>query len=162
MRRFYVIGFLVLMAFDTLAQISFKHAGNSALPVEMSLGWLLRVFSQPWIYGAFVGYIGAFFTWMSLLRRAPIGPAFAASHLEIVSVLVVSHWLFSEQIGWPQIIGCGFIVAGIVCLAVSETREAVGADDTAGHASGNPGAGSTSAAAAHLLEHPVVQHTDHG
>ena len=124
MKRFYIIGFLVLMAFDTLAQLSFKQAGNSALPLEMSLDWLVRVFSQPWIYGAFVGYIGAFFTWMSLLKHAPIGPAFAASHLEIISVLAVSYWLFSEPIGWPQIIGCLFIVAGIMCLAVSEKPEA--------------------------------------
>lgn len=123
MKRFYIIGFLVLMAFDTLAQLSFKLAGESALPLEFSAAWLIRVFSQPWIYGAFVGYIGAFFTWMSLLKHAPIGPAFAASHLEIISVLALSYWLFSEPIGWPQIIGCLFIVAGIMCLAVSETHE---------------------------------------
>ena len=123
MKRFYIIGFMVLMAFDTLAQLSFKMAGESALPLEFSPAWLVRVFGQPWIYGAFVGYIGAFFTWMSLLKHAPIGPAFAASHLEIISVLALSYWLFNEPIGWPQIIGCLFIVAGIMCLAVSETQE---------------------------------------
>lgn len=32
MRRFYIIGFLVLLAFDTSAQISFKLAGEHALP----------------------------------------------------------------------------------------------------------------------------------
>lgn len=122
-RRFYLIGFLVLMAFDTLAQLSFKQAGNAALPLELSPAWLARVFGQPWIYGAFVGYIGAFFTWMSLLKRAPIGPAFAASHLEIISVLALSHYLFGEDIGWPQIVGCLFIIAGIICLALSETEE---------------------------------------
>ncbi|MBS0609710.1 MAG: EamA family transporter, partial [Proteobacteria bacterium] len=67
MKRFYLIGFLVLMAFDTLAQLSFKFAGDTALPLEFSSAWLLRVFGQPWIYGAFVGYIGAFFSWMTLL-----------------------------------------------------------------------------------------------
>ena len=92
MKRFYFIGFLVLMAFDTLAQLSFKQAGNAALPLEFSVDWLARVFGQPWIYGAFVGYIGAFFSWMTLLKRAPIGPAFAASHLEILSVLALSYW----------------------------------------------------------------------
>ena len=58
MRRFYLIGFLALMAFDTLAQISFKVAGEHALPLEFSPAWLLRVFGQPWIYGAFIGYLG--------------------------------------------------------------------------------------------------------
>ena len=135
MKRFYFIGFLVLMAFDTLAQLSFKQAGNAALPLEISPAWLLRVFGQPWIYGAFVGYIGAFFTWMSLLKRAPIGPAFAASHLEIISVLALSHYLFNEEIGWSQIVGCLFIIAGIICLALSETEDP---DD--GHQSGTASA----------------------
>ncbi|WP_313336538.1 EamA family transporter [Comamonas sp.] len=123
MKRFYLVGFLVLMAFDTLAQLSFKKAGDAALPLEFSPSWLWRVFAQPWIYGALIGYIGAFFTWMHLLRRAPVGPAFAASHLEIISVLVLSHYLFQETIGLPQILGCMFIVAGIACLALSEARD---------------------------------------
>ena len=135
MKRFYFIGFLVLMAFDTLAQLSFKQAGNAALPLEMSPAWLMRVFGEPWIYGAFVGYIGAFFTWMSLLKRAPIGPAFAASHLEIISVLALSHYLFNEEIGWSQIVGCLFIIAGIICLALSETE-----DPEDGHQSGTASA----------------------
>ena len=39
MRRFYIIGFLVLLAFDTLAQISFKLAGEHALPLQASWEW---------------------------------------------------------------------------------------------------------------------------
>lgn len=124
MRRFYIIGFLVLLSFDTLAQISFKLAGEHALPLQASWEWLGRVFSQPWIYGAFIGYIGTFFCWLSLLKKAPIGPAFAASHLEIVAVLAVSAFLFNEQVGWPQILGTVFILSGIMCLALSESRQA--------------------------------------
>ncbi|GEM_PF-5678615 len=52
MRRLYVIGFPLLMAFDTLAQLCFKYAGDAALPVEANTAWLLRVLSQPWVYGA--------------------------------------------------------------------------------------------------------------
>lgn len=122
MKRFYLVGFLVLMALDTFAQVSFKMAGNNALPLEFTASWFGRVFGQPWIYGALLGYIGTFFAWMTLLKHAPIGPAFAASHLEIVAVLVVSALLFGETIGWPQITGTIFILAGIVCLAISETR----------------------------------------
>ncbi len=53
--------------------------------------------SQPWVYGAVLGYVGAFFTWMSLLRHAPIGPAFAASHLEVIGVLLLSAWLLKSR-----------------------------------------------------------------
>lgn len=152
MRRFYVIGFAVLMAFDTLAQLSFKYAGLQALPLEFSPQWLARVFGQPWIYGALVGYAGAFFTWMRLLQRAPIGPAFAASHLEIISVLLVSNWLFGESIGAAQLAGGALILAGIVCLAVSETAADTHEGLLGGVPGGLPGAGSASAAAAELAQ----------
>ena len=125
MKRFYLFGFLLLMAFDTLSQISFKYAGDSALPVQASIGWLLRVFSQPWVYGAVVGYVGAFFTWMALLKHAPIGPAFAASHLEVVSVMLLSIWLFNEQLTLPRVLGAIAIVAGLVFLGLAESREHV-------------------------------------
>lgn len=112
-----------LNGFDTITQISIKYAGDQALPFELSTNWLGRLFGQPWIYGAVVGYIGAFFTWITLLKRAPIGPAFAASHLEIISVLVLSSLLFNENIGWAKIVGCGLILLGILLLAISETSE---------------------------------------
>ncbi|AGG88249.1 DMT family transporter [Rhodanobacter denitrificans] len=123
MKRFYLLGFLLLMGFDTLAQISFKYAGSQALPVQANLAWLLRVFGQPWVYGAVIGYIGAFFTWMALLKRAPIGPAFAASHLEVVSVMLLSIWLFDEQLTLARALGALAIIAGIVCLGLAESRE---------------------------------------
>lgn len=128
--RFYLIGFLLLMAFDTLAQVSFKLAANHAMPLAFGAAWMLRVFTAPWIYGAIVGYVGAFFSWMTLLKRAPIGPAFAASHLEVVSVLAISVLYFDERLSWQQLLGSVLIVAGIVCLARSETTEhaRVGAD----------------------------------
>jgi drug/metabolite transporter (DMT)-like permease len=123
MKRFYLIGFLLLMTFDTLAQISFKYAGTHALPVAASIAWVLRVFGQPWVYGAVIGYIGAFFTWMSLLKHAPIGPAFAASHLEVVSVMLLSVWLFNEQLNLARVLGAIAIIAGIICLGWAESRE---------------------------------------
>lgn len=120
MRRFYLIGFALLMAFDTLTQISFKLAGNHALPVQANLAWLLRLFGEPWVYGAVLGYLGAFFTWMSLLKHAPIGPAFAASHLEVISVMALSVWLFHEPLTATKMLGAAAILAGIVCLGLAE------------------------------------------
>lgn len=122
MRRLYLFGFLLLLTFDTLAQFSFKYAGTAALPVQASVAWLVRVFGQPWVYGAVFGYVGAFFTWMALLKHAPIGPAFAASHLQVVSVMLLSIWLFDEHLTLPRILGAISIVAGIVCLGVAENR----------------------------------------
>ncbi len=117
-----MLGFLVLMVFDAAAQISVKLAGTHALPLEPSVDWLFRLATHPWVYGAIVGYLGAFFTWMTILKHAPIGPAFAASHLEIVVVVILSHSLLGEHIGAVQLVGSALILSGIVCLGISESR----------------------------------------
>lgn len=123
MKRFYVLGFLALMMFDTLAQVSFKFASLHAAPLMFDIAWLVRVFGHPWIYGAFIGYIGAFFTWMTLLKYAPVGPAFAASHLEIISVTLVSVWLFDDTLNLAKIVGGLLILSGILCLAKGESTD---------------------------------------
>lgn len=133
---FYLIGFLLLMGFDSIGAISFKYAGMHALPVQANAAWLLRLFGKPWIYGAVIGYVGAFFTWMTLLKHAPIGPAFAASHLELVSVMLLSVWLFNEPLTLAHVLGAVAIIAGIVCLGFAESHEHVAEpDDTSTPAS---------------------------
>lgn len=122
MRRFYLIGFLVLVCLDTSAQLSFKMAAEGAAPFSADVVWLSRVLREPWIYAALCCYVGTFFTWITLLVRAPIGPAYAASHLEVVSVLILSRWIFNEAITGSQIAGCALIVAGITCLAIAAGR----------------------------------------
>ena len=118
--RYYVTGFLVLMAFDTLSQLCFKLAALHAAPFAADGPWLLRVAREPLVYGAIAGYLGAFVTYMGLLRHAPVGPAFAASHLNVVSVLLVSAWLLHERLSLPQSVGATLIVLGILVLARAE------------------------------------------
>jgi drug/metabolite transporter (DMT)-like permease len=121
-RTFYITGFLVLMCFDTLAQICFKYAGTYALPLDFDPEWFIRLFSRPWVYGSILGYLGAFVTWMTLLKYAPVGPSFAASHLELVSVTLLSVYLFNEPLNWHKIAGGTLILLGVCCLARSEGR----------------------------------------
>jgi drug/metabolite transporter (DMT)-like permease len=118
--RFYLSGFAVLLAFDTVVQLSFKYAGAHAFPPEASLAWVARIFGHPWIYIALIGYVGNFITWMSLLKHAPIGPAFAASHLDVVTVMLASAWLFHESLTPMRLLGAGIIALGILCLALAE------------------------------------------
>ncbi len=121
MKRFYLIGFLCLMVFDTTAQTCFKFVGMAADPLEFNAAWLLRVMTTPWSYGALAGYLCSFVAWMTLLRYAPIGPAFAASHMELVSVTLLSAWLFHEPLTLPKIAGGALILLGVLCLAKDES-----------------------------------------
>jgi len=120
---FYIIGFMFLLAFDTMGQISFKMTAEEAMPLASGIDWLLRVLATPWVYVAICGYLGAFFTWMTLLRRAPVGPAFAAAHMEVVSVMIASYFIFGEKPDAPRLIGAALIICGIITLAFAEKQE---------------------------------------
>lgn len=125
-RHFYALGFGALMVFDTLTQVSIKLASVPAGAVMMESQWLLAVSLNPWLYAAVAGYLGAFVTWMTLLKRAPIGSAFAASHLGLVPILAVSATYFGEQLTAMQVVGALGIVLGIVLLSLSEAKQAHG------------------------------------
>ncbi|HYA37995.1 MAG TPA: EamA family transporter [Candidatus Methylomirabilis sp.] len=120
--RFYAVGFGILMLFDTWTQVSFKLASSQTGEFALQLAWLKAAVFSPWIYGAVAGYLGAFVTWMTLLKHAPVGPAFAASHLEVVTVLIISVLFFGEHLAPLQIIGGLCIVLGIIFLSVSESK----------------------------------------
>ncbi|MCO6523516.1 MAG: EamA family transporter [Candidatus Schmidhempelia sp.] len=122
MWRFYLIGFLLLLFFDTFGQISFKYTSLYSAPLELNLAWIKRIFSTIWMYLTLLNYLGSFCTWMYLLKRAPIGPAFAISHMQVVSVMFISVFLFDEHITLTQIIGATLILMGIVVLAFAEKQ----------------------------------------
>ena len=122
LRRFYAVGFLLLMIFDTMGQTGFKLAADEAGAATLDWQWLSALFRAPWLYVALGAYLGAFFVWMTLLEHAPIGVAFAASHVDIVSVLVVSVVLFGESLSATQIIGGCLVLGGIAVLGWGETR----------------------------------------
>jgi drug/metabolite transporter (DMT)-like permease len=122
--RFYALGFGALMLLDTLAHVFFKYAATAAAPASPDLDWMLRVALLPWTWGALACYVATFFLWMTLLRRAPVGPAFAASHLEVVGVVLAGMLLFGEHIAPLQWAGAALILGGILCLALSEKRQA--------------------------------------
>jgi drug/metabolite transporter (DMT)-like permease len=117
--RFYLLGFTVLAICDTTTQVSFKLASLRAGELRFDLSWILAAAHSPWIYIAMTGYVAAFAMWMTLLQRAPVGPAFAASHIDIVTVLLVSMPLFGERLNATQLVGAFCIIAGILFLALN-------------------------------------------
>ena len=122
--RFYAIRFVLLALTDTAIQISLKVASRSAGEFRFDLRWLRGAASEPWIFAAAGGYVLTYFLWMTLVERAPVGPSFAASHLQIITVLIASAIFFHERLNARQVAGAACIIAGIVALAISESRAA--------------------------------------
>ena len=123
MKRGIILGFIALLALDTLAQIGFKLSALHAGEARFDAAWFLATISQPWAIAVVIGYLGAFGVYMTLIKHAPIGPAFAASHLEIVVVILVSLLFLGESLGLVQALGCLAIIAGVVVLAATEEQE---------------------------------------
>jgi drug/metabolite transporter (DMT)-like permease len=120
--RFYLIGFGALVLCDTWTQVAFKLASHQTGEFIASMHWFRAAAVSPWILGAIAGYLGSFITWMTLLKYAPVGPAFAASHMDVVSVLIVSVLLFGEHMTLGQIAGAACIIGGIMLLSLSESK----------------------------------------
>ena len=123
MKRGIILGFIALLALDTLAQIGFKLSALHAGEARFEAAWFLATIGQPWAIAVVAGYLGAFGIYMTLIKHAPIGPAFAASHLEIVVVILVSLLFLGESLSLVQALGCLAIIAGVVVLAATEEPE---------------------------------------
>lgn len=117
-----IIALMLLMAVETVAQIGFKLAGDSALPLALDVAWIARILSEPWVYVALACLGASFAIYMTMLKQAPIGPVFAASHLDIVAVTLFSIAWLGDRLTWLQAAGCCAIIAGVLVLAVTESK----------------------------------------
>ncbi len=122
MRKAVLLGFLLLLAIDTACQVFVKLASDRIGALDLGLGraWLDRLVAEPYVLGVIACYIAAFFTYTALLKHAPVGPAYAAVHGHVVTVLIISILYFGEQLTLLQGLGCALIIAGIVILGVTE------------------------------------------
>lgn len=123
MRGSFLLGFLALVVFDTMGQVGFKLTAEVSGVLELSLDWARLVLGQPAFYMIVAAYILAFFTYMTLMKEAPVGPLFAAAHLELVSVTVLSWLWFGERLSLVQFVGCACIIVGVVILGITETQD---------------------------------------
>lgn len=121
--RFYLFGFAALAVFDTATQVAFKLASLRAGAFAATGEWVAAAARSPWTWVAIAGYLGAFVMWMTLLEHAPVGPAFAASHIDIVTVLLVSVPLFGERLTATQLAGAACIIAGVLLLSRAENKD---------------------------------------
>jgi multidrug transporter EmrE-like cation transporter len=124
MRKAILLGFLLLLALDTTSNVLAKFASNRIGSFEAELQWLEGVGREPIVLAIIACYIGAFLTYTSILKHAPVGPAFAAVHGHVVTVLMFSIWWFGERLTLLQVLGSLLVVAGIIVLGVTERMEA--------------------------------------
>jgi len=110
------------MSIDTASQVCIKLAGNRIGPFEFDAAWLARTAAEPLIYLVLLSFGCSFVVYITLLKYAPVGPAYAAAHSHIVGVLLVSFLVFGERLSLMQALGATAIIAGVTILAATEGR----------------------------------------
>ncbi len=120
MRKIVLLGFLLLLVIDTVSNVLIKLAGDRIGSFEATAAWLTGVSREPIVLAVIGCYLLAFFTYTTLLKYAPVGPAYAAVHGHVVSVLLISIVYFDERLTLVQAFGCVLIVGGILLLAFTE------------------------------------------
>ena len=123
MRKAILLGFLLLLALDTASNILMKLASNRIGEFQADAAWIAGVGREPIVLVIIGCYIAAFLTYTSILKHAPVGPAFAAVHGHVVTVLIFSIWWFGERLTLLQAIGSLLVLAGITVLGVTERME---------------------------------------
>lgn len=122
--RFYLLGFGALALFDTSTQIFFKLASMHAGNFTPTLQWASLVARTPWLYGAIFGYVCSFIAWMTVLKHAPVGPAFAGSHVSVIFVLLISVLCLGDHLSAMQVAGALSVMLGVAFLSLSKSNPA--------------------------------------
>jgi drug/metabolite transporter (DMT)-like permease len=114
---------VLLIAFESGAQVSLKVGGDGLSAILFGVDWLLAAVNSVAVMVAVGCYIGSFLTWMLILRSSKLSLAFPLSSLVFVVVLMVSWLGLGESISPLHWLGVCVIIGGIVLLA--DGKEAV-------------------------------------
>ena len=129
MKRGFILGFLALVACDTLGQIGFKLTANAVGAMQFTLDWFTGLLLAPSFLMIVLAYCGAFVLYMTLMKEVDVGPLFAASHLELVTVSVFAYVWLDERLAPVQLLGCALVVAGVVMLGLTEHQASNAAEE---------------------------------
>jgi multidrug transporter EmrE-like cation transporter len=78
------------------------------------LGFIAKLYLNPWIISALFAAVLASAAWMAAMTKLQLSHAYPFMSATFVLVLMLSGVLFHEPITAPKIIGLGLIVSGII------------------------------------------------
>lgn len=114
-----MLNFIPLILFSVLlnasAQLLLKK-GMSALPLEASLNFALKIALNPFILGGMAIYAVSIISWLIVLAKVPVSVAYPFLAVGFVFSAVFAHFAFGEDLSAPKVAGIALICAGLVIL----------------------------------------------
>lgn len=84
-----------------------------------TLGGIVTLLLNPWVFSAFVAAFAASLCWMGALSRLPISRAYPFMAINFFMVAIMASWLFREQFDSYKIAGTAIIMLGVLVLSRS-------------------------------------------
>jgi len=78
-----------------------------------------RSFARPAFWAGVLVGATAFAAWVAVLQRAPLAIAYPIVAATYAGVPIASALLFGERLNRTQILGTGFVAAGVVCVTIA-------------------------------------------
>lgn len=111
--------FPISIACDVAGQVFFK-LGADRLPdyrASTPRRFLTGLFRDTWLLAGITTFVFETFVWLKILAEAPLSIAFPIASLNFIGVTLVSRFLFGENVGPLQWLGCGMVTMGVAILA---------------------------------------------
>jgi drug/metabolite transporter (DMT)-like permease len=110
----------VLLACDTGSQLFFKLGADGLADLPMGAEWAVRAVTSPWVLAAVGCYLGAFLSWLLILRQSDLSRAFPLSAVAYVTVLLASAVFLGERVDLTRWVGGAVIMLGVMVLGGDE------------------------------------------
>ncbi len=106
---------LLAMAISLGGELLFKH-GIMQTELKLNLMSIVKTIFSPFIFFGFALFGSGAILWLFVLQRFPLSVAYPTLALNYVWILVISYYLFGEQITVNKIVGICLIIAGVYFL----------------------------------------------
>ena len=88
--------------------------GKAPAGLDEKLYFLFRLLTNSWVISSFAAAFAAAMVWMLAIARLNLSYAYPFISLTFPSIMLLSYLLFNEPIKVGNVVGVGFIVAGII------------------------------------------------
>ncbi len=110
-----VMFWLLNLVCDTFGQMAFKYASRSTGDLQGFDHWRALARS-PFLWLGIFAFVFEMLFWLSFLTEVPLAMGLFIGCANIVSVLVMGHFLFGEPLPKSRLMAIGLIVVGVALV----------------------------------------------
>jgi multidrug transporter EmrE-like cation transporter len=113
------------VAFSVVGELLLKHGVNNVgrtlelWPLPDLIGSLWSVFTNPIVIAGFACVFTASIFWLSVLSRIELSLAYPMLSISYVIVVVLSYFIFRENVTLLRLAGCFVIIGGVAMIGLS-------------------------------------------